>query len=231
MLEQPGSHIRNNARRQPRIPPLVPDRDDRGDDARDREHAEDLVQRLKILFTERIVDQEFQAERHDDVEQRLDQDADSDERQQLLVVDQERLDEVVGGGQRAGGFLGREDDEILVIIIVVEFQFVVVLVFIIMIRRRRGRLAAGDSARGIAPVAGFFASSSSSATAGSRSSEEGGFGAMRTNRCCTAGMTAIERGSDDATASILCDQDEFGKTIGTAVAADYSSDSTLSKNE
>jgi hypothetical protein len=37
--------------------------------------------------------------------------------------------------------------------------------------------------------------------------------------------------ADDATAPILCDQDQFGKTIGVAGAADYSSDSTLSKNE
>src|SRR2546430_9137496 len=42
-----------------------PDRNDRGDDAGGREHAEDLVERLKILFAERIVDQEFQAERHE----------------------------------------------------------------------------------------------------------------------------------------------------------------------
>jgi hypothetical protein len=38
-----------------------------------------------------------------------------------------------------------------------------------------------------------------------------------------------------ATATILCDQDEFGKTIGKAprqlVIAGQSSDSTLSKNE
>ena len=75
VLEQPRPHVGNDARRQPRIPALVPDRDDRGDDAGDREHAEDLVERLEILLAERVVDQEFQAERHDDVEQRLDENA------------------------------------------------------------------------------------------------------------------------------------------------------------
>ena len=86
MLEQVGPHVGNDAGRQPRIPALIPDRDDRGDDAGDREHAEDHVERLEILFAERVVDQEFQAQRHDDVEQRLDQDAEADERQQLPVV-------------------------------------------------------------------------------------------------------------------------------------------------
>ena len=75
VLEQPRPHVGNDAGREPRIPALVPDRDDRGDDAGDREHAEDLVERLEILLAERVVDQEFQAERHDDVEQRLDEDA------------------------------------------------------------------------------------------------------------------------------------------------------------
>ena len=54
---------------------------------------QDPVQRLEILLAERVVDQEFQAERHDDVEQRLDHDAETDEGQHLLVVGQQRLDE------------------------------------------------------------------------------------------------------------------------------------------
>ncbi|MGY4333929.1 hypothetical protein ACVWWG_008346 [Bradyrhizobium sp. LB7.2] len=79
MLEQPFADVGDDAGREPRIPALVPDRDDRGEDAGDREHAEDLVQRLEILLAERIVDQELQAERHDDVEQRLDEDAERHE--------------------------------------------------------------------------------------------------------------------------------------------------------
>jgi hypothetical protein len=81
VVEQPCAHIRDDAGREPRVPQLVPDRDDRGDDAGGREHAEDLVERLKVLLAERVVDQEFEAERHDDVEQRLDEDAEADERQ------------------------------------------------------------------------------------------------------------------------------------------------------
>ena len=54
-------------------------RGDRGEDAGDREHAEDLVQRLEVLLAERVVDQVLQAERHDDVEQRLDDDAERHE--------------------------------------------------------------------------------------------------------------------------------------------------------
>ena len=136
--------------RQPRIPALVPDRDDRGDDAGDREHAEDLVERLEILLAERVVDQEFQAERHDDVEQRLDQDAEADEGQQLLVVAEIRPDEAVDRRDRAGGFLGGEDDEILVILVVVELELVVLVVFVVLVgdgpppcRRRRGSSGLG----------------------------------------------------------------------------------------
>ena len=78
MLEQPQPHVRNQRRRELGVPSLVPDRDDRGEDAGDRQHRENLDQRLEILFAERVVDQEFQAQRHDDVEQRLDQDAEAD---------------------------------------------------------------------------------------------------------------------------------------------------------
>ena len=66
-----------------------------------------LIERLEILFAERVVDQEFQAERHDDVEQRLDQHADADEGQHLLVVAQERPDEALDRRQRAGGLAAR----------------------------------------------------------------------------------------------------------------------------
>jgi hypothetical protein len=72
---------------------------------------------------------EFQAERHDDVEQRLDDDADADECQYFLVIDEIGFDERPDRGQRAGGFLGGKDDEILVIFFVLEF--VVVLVGIV----------------------------------------------------------------------------------------------------
>ena len=123
MVEQARAHVGDERRREPRVPALVPDRDDRGDDAGGREHAEDLVERLEILLAERVVDQEFQAQRHDDVEQRLDQDAEADEGQHLLVVRQIRLDEAVDRRERAGGFPGGEDDEILVIV-VVELELV-----------------------------------------------------------------------------------------------------------
>ena len=43
----------------------------------------------EILLAERIVDQELEAERHDDVEQRLDQQADADEGQRFPVFPRE----------------------------------------------------------------------------------------------------------------------------------------------
>ena len=104
------------------VPSLVPYRDDRGDDAGYREHPEDHVERLEILFAERVVDQELQAQRHDDVEQRLDHDADADECQHFLVVLQKRLDERIDRRKRAGGFLRGIDDEILVIVVVVNLE-------------------------------------------------------------------------------------------------------------
>jgi hypothetical protein len=79
MLEQALADIGDDAGSQPGVPALVPDRHDRGEDAGDREHAEDLVERLEILLAERVVDQVLQAERHDDVEQRLDADAERHE--------------------------------------------------------------------------------------------------------------------------------------------------------
>ena len=142
MLEQARPHVRNNAGRELRVPAFVPDRDDRGEDAGSRQHAEDRIERLKILLAERVVDQEFQAQRHDDVEQGFDDNADADERQHFLVVLQERLDECIDRRQRAGGFLCGKDDEILIVLVVFNIQFVVALV---LIGRRRCRcLAIGD---------------------------------------------------------------------------------------
>src|SRR6185295_15431466 len=147
VLEQLVPYVGNDRRRQPRIPALIPDRDDRGDDAGDREHAEDLVERLKVLLAERVVDQEFQAQRHDDVEQRLDENAEGHEGEQLAVIAQIRPDEAVNGGHRAGGFLGGEDDEVLVIIIVVELQLVLFIVLVI-VGGDGGCLAASRGHRG-----------------------------------------------------------------------------------
>ena len=145
MSEQPRPHIGNDACGQPRIPALVPDGNDRGGDTCNRKHAEDLVQRLKVLLAECIVDQEFQAKRHDNVKQRLDQEAEADENQQLLVIAQMRPDEAVDRRQCACGFLGGEDDEIIVI--VVELQLVVVFIIVVVVGRRPGRLAAGSGMR------------------------------------------------------------------------------------
>ena len=194
MLEQPRPHVRNDTSRQPRIPTLVPDRNDRGDDAGGREDAEDLVQRLKILFAERVVDQEFQAQRHDDVEQGLDHDAEADEQHQPLVVGQERLDKTVDRGERAGGFLGGEDDEVLVIIIVVKLKLVVVIFFVI----------AGWRAGRLRPICRDNRGGTGRSSPGRELLRElrivrrRGILIIRrrrlwrheTNRCCTAGMTA-----------------------------------------
>src|ERR1700738_1151102 len=95
------------------VPSFVPDRDDRGDDSRGRQYREYLDQRLEIFLAERIVDQEFQAQRHDDVEQRLDQDAEADEYQYLLVVLQVRFDERIDCRGRAGGLLWGKNAQVL----------------------------------------------------------------------------------------------------------------------
>ena len=199
VLEQPHAHVRNQRGRELGVPSLVPDRDDRGEDSRHRQHRENLDQRLEIFFAERIVDQEFQAQRHDDVEQRLDQDAEADECQDLLVVLQERFDERIDRRQRAGGFLRGKDDEVLVVLVVFEIKFVVIISSSSSsARRRRGRLAADHAIRS----AGAHAQASSS---GSRRSGiirgSGGqiirrwrLGRHETNRCCTAGMTAKSTG-------------------------------------
>ena len=137
VVEQPRAHVGDDAGRQPRVPFLVPDRDDGGENAGGGEHAEDLVQRLEVLLAERIVDQEFQAERHDDVEQRLHHDAEADERQHLLVVAEIRRDEVVDRRKRAGSFLRGKDDEVLVLLIVdLEFEFVVLVVLVVIVGGR-----------------------------------------------------------------------------------------------
>ncbi|MEY9568538.1 hypothetical protein ABH978_004377 [Bradyrhizobium ottawaense] len=133
VLEQALADVGDDAGGQPRVPALVPDRDDRGEDAGDGEHAEDLVQRLEVLLPERVVDQELEAERHDDVEQRLDADAKRHEGQHPLVVRQERLDEPDDGRERARGLARGKDDEVLVLIIVVELQLVIRLVFAILV--------------------------------------------------------------------------------------------------
>ena len=106
---------------------------------------ENLDQRLEILFAERVVDQEFQAERHDDVEQRLDHDAEADECQDLLVVLQERFDEAIDRRQRTGSFLRGKDDELLIFLVIVELDLVSLAFIIVIIGRRRG-LVAGTGA-------------------------------------------------------------------------------------
>src|SRR6202043_1998977 len=130
MLEQVLAHVRNQRCRQLGVPSLVPDRDDRGEDAGGRQYRQNLDQRLEILLAERIVDQEFQAQRHDDVEQRLDQDAEADECQYFLVFLQKRFDERVDRRQRAGGFFGGKDDEIL-FVLVVEFELVLLVIIVV----------------------------------------------------------------------------------------------------
>ena len=219
MFEQPRPRVSDQPCRQPRIPALVPDRDDRGDDARDREHAEDLVQRLEILLAERVVDQEFQAQRHDDVEQRLHQHAESDERYQFPVVAEMRPDEAVDRGQCAGGFLGGEDDEILVIIIVVvEFQFVVLAVVTVIVGRRAGCLAAGGRSRRDRLQGELLREFRIVRRRGLPIIRRRRLWRHETNRCCTAGMTAKTSAvAANATAAILCDRDEFGKQLALPV--------------
>ncbi len=138
MLEDARPDVGDDARRESRIPALVPDRDDRGDDPGDREHAEDLVERLKVLLAERIVDQELQAKRHDDVEQRLDQHAEGHEGERLAVIGEQWPDEAEDRGERAGGFLGGEDNEILVVVIVIQLVVLALLIVVIVSRRHAG---------------------------------------------------------------------------------------------
>ena len=144
MLEQPQAHVGNQRRRKSRVPSFVPDRDDRGEDPRPRQNGQNLDQRLEILLAERIVDQEFQAQRHNDIEQRLDHDAEADECQYFPVVPEEGFDERIDRRQRSGGFPGGKDDEILIVLVILNIQFIIVVIFIAA-RRRRGHLIA-DSA-------------------------------------------------------------------------------------
>ena len=169
VVEQPRAHIGDDAGRQPRVPLLIPDRDDGGADAGGREHAEDLVQRLEILFAERIVDQEFQAERHDDVEQRLHHEANADEGQHLLVIDEVRRDEIVDRRERAGGFLRGKDDEVFVLL-VIEREFELVVLALLVIIRRQCRFVGTTAATALPETA------VSSAPAAGLSSEMSGLG-------------------------------------------------------
>ncbi len=194
MLEQARAHVRNQRRRQPRVPALVPDRDDRGEDAGGRQHPEDLVQRLEILLAERVVDQKFQAERHDDIEQRLDHHAETDERQDFLVIAEVRLDEAIDGRERAGRFLRGKDDEVLIVLVILAFGRVVFLVVVVIgWLRRRGRPAGDDAHRG----AGLHEQLVFALRRGGAARGSGLFfircewlGRHVTNRYCTAGMTA-----------------------------------------
>ena len=182
MLEQPRPHVRNQRSRELGVPPLVPDRNDRGDDPGGREHAEDYVKRPEILLAERIVDQELQAQRHDDIEQRLDQDAEADECQYFLVVLQERFDEGIDRRQRAGGFLRGKDNEILVLLVVVELKLVIIFVVIIVGRRRRYLVAEQRRLRLRRPPRAFRrapARAPRPRQLSIRSSDDGGLDAMK----------------------------------------------------
>ncbi|MEH2498813.1 hypothetical protein V1294_005292 [Bradyrhizobium sp. AZCC 1678] len=241
MLEQPRPHVGNDARRQPRIPALIPDRNDRGDDASDRKHAEDLVERLKVLLAERVVDQEFEAQRHDDVEQRLNENAEGHEDEKLPVIAEIRPDEAVDGRHRAGGFLGGEDDEVLVIIIVVELQLVL-LVVLVIVRGRAGPLTAGERRDGLQHE--LLRQLRIVRRHGILIIRGRRLGRHETNRCCTAGLTANRTRQRRALpVRILCDRDQFGKHLARPALihqsrpclntpfGPQSSDSTLSKNE
>ena len=137
---------------------------------------------LEILLAERIVDQEFQAERHDHVEQRLDQHAEADQRQHLLVVLQERPDETVDRRERAGGFLGGEDDEVLVLLVVLEF---VISSSSSSSSSRRGRGLAGMGTRrgprqtGVCELLVEFRGRKISAAARSDHPDDGGLDAIK----------------------------------------------------
>ena len=112
--------IGDDAGRRACIPKLVPDRDDRGENARHRQHDQDAIKCLQILFVQRVVDQELQAQRHDDVEQGFDQKAEADDRNPLLVVLEERQRKTVDGRERPGSLARGEDDQILIVVIVVD---------------------------------------------------------------------------------------------------------------
>ncbi len=208
VLEQLYPDIRDQRSRQLGVPSLVPDRDDRGEHSRDRQHRENFDEGLEILLAERVVDQEFQAERHDDIEQRLDHDAEPDECQYFLVVLQERFDEGVDRRQRAGGFLGGEDDEVLVLFVIVEIKLVIILfVFIVVIGRGRERLVADNVIREMSSAASFLSISGatgSPAEARSCLSGDGGLDAMKPTMLHGRHDRKME-------ANALCDQNAVGK--------------------
>ena len=77
---------------------------------------------MEILFAERVVDQEFETERHNDVEQRLDHKAYADIGDHPPVIAEERPDEADDGRHRAGGLARGKDDEILVIVVVIHHR-------------------------------------------------------------------------------------------------------------
>src|SRR5882672_9365713 len=192
MAEDACADVGDHGSRQPSVPTLVPYRDDRGEDAGRREHPEDHIKRLEVFLAKGVVDQELQAQRHDDVEQRLDHDADADEHHHFPVVLQERLDERIDRRQRAGGFLGGKDDEILVVLIVIKVEFIVLV--LVIGRRRRSRLAAGDSIRwagaGYRLLFGLRRRNRIIRRSRRWIIRRWRLGRHETNRCCTAGMTA-----------------------------------------
>ena len=167
--------------------------------------TEDVDQRVEILLAERVVDQEFQAERHDDIEQRLDQDAEADEYQYLAVVLQIRLDEPVDGRERAGGFLGGKDDEVLVILIVLRFELVVIIIFFVVIAVVHGCLGATIRCSvGVRRKLGVELQIRIVRGSGYLGIRRCRLGRHETNRCYTAGTTALSRAvAGRATAPIL----------------------------
>jgi len=188
MLKNALPDVRYQRSRELGVPSLVPDRDDRGEDAGHRQHRQDRDQRLEILLAQRVIDQVFQAERHEDVEQRLDHHTEADERQHFLVVLQEWANEAIDRRQRAGGLARGEDDEFLVVIVIVDFQLVVVVILVFIIGRptaaglpAAGGLATTGLVAETAPRPAGIASFSSSGDAGSAaglSSPEGGLGGL-----------------------------------------------------
>src|SRR4051794_25811626 len=122
MLEQPRAHVGDDASCKTRVPPLVPDRHDRGENASRCKYAKNGIERLEVLFAERVIDQELQAQRHDDVEQGLDQNSEANECQQPFVGPEEWPDEAIDGREGASRFPCTKDNEILVILIVLDLE-------------------------------------------------------------------------------------------------------------
>src|ERR1700758_4612386 len=74
---------------------------------------------MKVLLAKRVIDQVLQAQWHDDVEQRLDEEPYADESQPPLVIAQDGPGEAVDGGKRPCRLGRRERDEVLVILILI----------------------------------------------------------------------------------------------------------------